>query len=188
MKTQESGFSYVDVMVAITILLVGLMALVSAITGGIAMTSRSHEALTAKQMASSTVESIYAARDLPTDVAPPRVALGWDSIGNVGNAAIPGGIFLSGVQPIYGTPGIDGILGTTDDSRGPDGVAGTADDPVAEPLFQREIRITDIVDPDRPTSPITLRQLDVIIYYTAGSSTRQETFTSYIANYRTRAD
>jgi hypothetical protein len=183
-KKQESGFSYIDVMIAITILLVGVLALVSAITSGIAMTTKSHDALTAKQMASSTVESIYAARDLPSTVAPPRVALGWAAIGNVGNAAIPGAIFLAGRQPIYPSAGNDGIFGTADDLAGPDGVIGTADDGQAIPLLQREIRVTDIIDPDRPNSPITLRQIDVIIYYSVGSLARQETFTSYIANYR----
>ncbi len=187
-KTQESGFSYVDVMIAVTILLVGVMALLSAITSGIAMTTKSHNALTAKQMASSTVESIYAARDLPATVAPPRVALGWESIGNVGNLAIPGGIFLAGRQPIYPSAGNDGIFGSADDPAGPDGLMGTADDGEAISLLQREIRVTDIIDPDRPNAPITLRQIDVIIYYSVGSLARQETFTSYIANYRVRQD
>jgi hypothetical protein len=187
-KAQESGYSFVDVMIAVTILLVGVMALVSAITSGIAMTTKSHDALTAKQMASSTVESIYAARDLPANVAPPRVALGWASIGNAGDPAIPAGIFLAGRRPIYPSAGNDGIFGTADDSAGPDGMSGTADDGVAIPLLEREIRVTDIVDPDRPNSPITLRQLDVIIYYSVGSLARQETFTSYIANYRVQQD
>ncbi len=188
-KHQESGFSYIDVMIAITILLVGVMALVSAMTGAIAMTTKSHDALTAKQMASSTVESIYAARDLPSAVAPPRVALGWASIGNVGNPDIPGGIFLAGKQPIYPTAGNDGIFGTADDVAGPDGQVGTADDGSPIPLLQREIKVTDILDPDRPPpSPITLRQIDVTIYYSVGSLAHQETFTSYIANYRQKQD
>ncbi|MEN3336144.1 MAG: hypothetical protein V7641_5509, partial [Blastocatellia bacterium] len=44
----EAGFSYVDMMVAVTILLVGIMAMLSAITGGIVMTTTSQQHLAAK--------------------------------------------------------------------------------------------------------------------------------------------
>ncbi|HEV8485036.1 MAG TPA: hypothetical protein VGV87_15950 [Blastocatellia bacterium] len=177
-KTQEAGFSYIDVMIAVAILLIGVMALVGAITNGINMTTRSQEALAAKQIASSTVESIFTARDLET--------FKWEAVGNVGNAAVPGAIFVAGKQNIYPTAGKDGIVGTADDGWGADGIAGNSDDGQPAIGMQREIVVTDLVDPDRPTSPITLRQIDVTIYYSVGPIQRQETFTSYIANYRIR--
>jgi hypothetical protein len=179
-KEHEAGFSYLDVMMAITILMVGVMALVSAITGGLTMTTSSQQALTAKQFASSTVEAIYTARDLGP--------LGWNAVGNVGDVNIPGAVFVTDKQNIYPTPGEDGIVGTADDQAGPDGDSGTADDGVAVPGFQRMIQVADIPDPDRPNSPITLRQIDVHIYYYVGSIEHEETFTSFIANYRTTAN
>jgi len=175
---QEAGFSYIDVMIAIAILMVGVMALVGAITNGMNLTTRSALALSAKQVASSTVESIFTARDV--DV------FQWSAIGNVGDAGVPAAIFLAGPQPIYPTFGRDGIVGTVDDGWGPDGISGNTDDTVANPEMQREIRITALIDPDRPTAPISLRQIDVIIYYNLGVSSvrRTEQFTSYIASYR----
>ena len=182
---QEAGFSYIDVMIAITILMIGVMGLVGAITNGINMTTRSATALAAKQISSSSMEAIFTARDL--DIGD---NFGWDKIGNVADAAVPGAIFLAGKQNIYPSAGADGVIGTADDSWGADGVSGTADDAAANtpvPGMQRQIRVTGLVDPDRPTSPITLRQIDVIIYYNVGAAERQETFTSYIANYRDSA-
>jgi hypothetical protein len=163
-------------MIAITILLVGVMALVSAITSGLTMTTTSQQSLTAKQIASSTVEAIFTARDVET--------LGWNSIGNVGDAAIPEAAFVAGKQKISPAPGKDGIVGTADDLNGPDGDAGTEDDSEPVPGFLREITVTDIPDPDRPDSPITLRQIAVTIHYTVGTFAREETFTTYVANYR----
>jgi type II secretory pathway pseudopilin PulG len=176
---QEAGFSYIDVMIAMAILMVGVMALVGAITNGINLTTRSALALSAKQVSSSTVESIFTARDLDTFL--------WPAIGNVGDALVPAGVFLTGKQNIYPTPGKDGIIGTADDSWGADGIQGNADDAAANTPavgILREIIVTGLVDPDRPTSPITLRQIDVNIYYKQGAIERKETFTSYIASYR----
>jgi hypothetical protein len=177
--TKESGFSYVDVMVAITILLVGVLGLVAAITRGIAMTTVSQEMLNAKQLAAATMESIFTARELET------IDLGWNSIGNVGSSSVPGGIFLTGDQPIYPSAGFDRIFGTADDYKGADGVAGNGDDGVATVGYTRNITITDIPDTTRPTAPISLRKIEVTINYWTSGRPRKETFTSFIANYRT---
>lgn len=187
--TNESGFSYVDVMIGVTILLVGVLALVSAITRGIAMTTVSQEMLTAKQIASSTVEAIFTARDVEgfIDESVGNV-LGWEAIGNVGSTSTPNGVFLAGEQPIYPTAGADGIVGTADDAKGPDGVAGNGDDGAPEPGYTRTILITDITDPARPNAPISLRQIDVTINYWVGAKKQVETFTTFIANYRTEEE
>jgi hypothetical protein len=127
------------------------------------------------------MESIFTARDLP------NVNLGWPAIGNVGDAAVPLGVFLAGRQNIYRTPGRDGIIGTADDPWGADGILGNADDAAANtPMvgMQREILVRAVPDPDRPTAPISLRQIDVIITYQTGVIDRQEVFTSFIASYR----
>ena len=74
----EAGFSYIDVMIALVILMVGILALLSGISGSI-LQSRGHEQqLLAKQVATSTMESIMAVKE--TDPA----RLGWDAVGNIG--------------------------------------------------------------------------------------------------------
>ncbi len=175
---KEAGFSYVDVMIAITILLVGVMAMLSAITSGIVMTTTSQQQLAAKQYAQSTIEAIFSARDLD--------ALGFDAIGNVGDTTIPGGVFLTGDLRFYSTAGPDGIIGTADDAAGPDGIVGTSDDSPAVDGFTRQMTITNLPDPDRPAAAISLRQIDVTISYNLGKSKYRETMTSYVANYRTK--
>jgi type II secretory pathway pseudopilin PulG len=177
-RCNEAGFSYVDVMIAVTILLVGIMGMLSAITAGVVMTSTSQQHLAAKQYAQSTIEAIFSARDLDE--------LTFDAIGNVGDTNIPGGVFLSGDQRIYSSPGRDGVVGTADDAAGPDGTSGTADDGVPADGFTRQIEITNVPDPDRPGAAITLRQIKVTISYMIGGGRFRETLTSYAADYRTR--
>jgi hypothetical protein len=173
----EAGFSYVDVMVAVTILLVGIMAMLSAITSGIVMATTSQQALAAKQYAQSTVETIFAARDLDR--------LGFDAIGNVGDASIPGAAFLPGWREFYTTVGTDGVIGTADDSEGPDRTIGTSDDTKPVDGFLRQITITNVPDPNSPGLPVTLRQIDVMISYKIGTAQFQQKMTTYAANYRT---
>lgn len=173
----EAGFSYVDMMVAVTILLVGIMAMLSAITGGIVMTTTSQQHLAAKQYTQSTIEAIFSARDLDE--------LTFEAIGNVGDTTIPGGVFLTGDQPIYSSPGRDGIVGTADDAAGPDGTPGTSDDGVPSDSFTRQIEITSVPDPDRPGAAISLRQIKVTVSYLIGSARLRETMTTFAANYRT---
>lgn len=175
---KEAGFSYVDVMIAVTIILVGVMAMLSAITSGMVMTTTSQQALAAKQYAQSTVEAIFSARDLER--------LGFNAIGNVGDGTIPGAVFLTGDIRFYLSSGPDGIIGTADDAAGADGIVGTSDDSPPVDGFSRQITITNIPDPDRPAAPISLRQIDVTISYKMGNGQFRETMTTYVANYRTR--
>lgn len=176
MKTSnnESGFSYIDVMVGITILLVGVLGLVAAITRGITLTTVSQEMLTAKQLAASTMENVFTARELRLD------GLTWDSIRN---SSSPGGRFLTGPLPIYPTAGSDGIAGTADDPNGPDGIANNADDGTPMAGYTREIIIENVVKEKQD-----LRRIDVTIRYSTNGNQRTETFTSFIANYRTEDD
>lgn len=175
-ERSQAGFSYVDVMIAVTVLMVGVMAMLSAITSGMVMTTTSQQQLDAKQYALSTVEAIFSARDLET--------LGFDAVGNVGDATIPAAVFLGGDRPFYSTAGTDGIVGTADDSAGPDGVVGTSDDTSPVDGFSRQINITNLPDPDRPGAPISLRQIDVTVSFKLGTSQNQAKMTSYVANYR----
>lgn len=177
-RSNQAGFSYLDVLVAVTILLVGVLALVGAMTSAVVMTTDSEQQLVAKQYASSSLEAIFSARDISLP------GFGYDAIGNLGDPGIPGGIFLAGRQQIWPSAGLDGVIGTGDDDDGPDGVAASGDEGASVDGFEREIVIQNIVDPAAPVgAPITLRSITVNIHYSVNGKQRQESFTSAIANY-----
>jgi type II secretory pathway pseudopilin PulG len=171
-KNQE-GFSYIDVLIAITILMIGLLALVAAVTASVVQTRAGEQNLLAKQYAASTLEAIFSSRDIGD--------LGWDSVGNVGTNpvnGVPQGKFVVGRQSIYPDDGPDNIAGTADDTGTP--VKG----------FDRQIVITDICDPDRPSancSPsgsygVMIRKVEVTIYYQVTGGWRSEKTTTIISN------
>lgn len=173
----ESGFSYIDVMIALVILMVGILALLSGISGSIIQARGQEQQLLAKQVATSTMESIMSVKE--TDPA----RLGWPAVGNVGSnpnsSGTPQGIFVTGFQPVYDTAGPDEVLGTADDT-------GT----VVQGL-QRQIVITDLCDPDRPSSIcspagtflIKFRSVTVTVKYTAGALQRQEVVSTVLTDY-----
>lgn len=176
-ESSEAGFLYMDVMIAVTILLVGVIAMLTAITSGIVMTTTSQQQLAAKQYVQSTIEAIFSARDLDE--------VGFDAIGNVGDATIPAGAFLTGQRSFYTTAGPDGVVGTADDAAGPDGAVGTSDDSPPVDGFLREIRISNVPDANNPGGTITLRQIDVTVSYRLGNGQFSESMTTFAANYRT---
>lgn len=173
---QEAGFSYIDVMIAVVILLVGILALVSAITGAIFQTKGQEQQLAAKQIATSTMESIMSVKE--TDAA----RLGWNKVGNIcvtAPCAVPQGIFQNGAQPVKMEPGPDEVLGTADDT----GTVMTG--------FTREIIIRDECDPDRPSyncnpvgaMPVRIRSVEINVRYFVGAIQRTERLTTVLTNY-----
>jgi Tfp pilus assembly protein PilV len=187
----EAGFTYIDVMIAVTILLVGVLALAAAVTAAVVRSREAEQRLIAKQLGDSALESIFSARDIDD--------LGWDAIGNVGSNPVNGvnkGVFLAGEQQIYSSNGADGIIGTADDA--------TAQGATAMSGFTRTITITDLCDPERPsancvkcpavnkpadcadpgTYPVMMRQIDITITYKITNLTRTEAVSTVITNYQ----
>ena len=89
------------------------------------------------------------------------------------------GVFVTGNQVVW-------------DEAGPDEVIGTADDNgTTVPGLQRQIVITDICDPDRPSSVCTppgtlatrMRRVAVIITYNVGRVQRTERIDTILTNY-----
>jgi prepilin-type N-terminal cleavage/methylation domain-containing protein len=135
--TKQSGFTLVEVMIAIAVMSVGLLSVVASIATAMQATQSAQEDLIARQKAMEALESIYTARN--------SQQVGFSAINNT--TASPPGIFLSGAQPLL-CAGPDGLVGTSDDVScktsggvacpnggvecwvlpGPDGVLGTADD------------------------------------------------------------
>ena len=178
MKSSSSaGFSYVDVMIAMVIMMVGILALLSAITGAVVQSRAQEAQLTAKQVAASTMESIMSLKE--TD--PNR--LGWITIGNVGTNPddnnIPRGLFVNGEQIVRSDAGPDEVLGSADDTG-----------PVI-PNITREILIRDECDPDRPsyncptpgTNGVRIRSVRVTVNYLIGQTRRREVLTTVLSDY-----
>lgn len=177
-NNSESGFSYIDVMIALVILTVGVLALLAAISGSILMARGQDQQLRARQILGSTMESIMSVKE--TD----EQWLGWISVGNIGtNPDTNGnfhGVFLNGPHEVHENAGFDQVIGTPDD-----------DGPVV-PGFEREITITDLCDPDRPSMncvppsnqyAVRMRQVDVVVRYWAGTVQRVERVRTVLTDY-----
>lgn len=167
--SSQAGFSYLDVMIAMTILLVGILALGAALTYAVVRSSASENMLRAKAIASTALENVMAARNV-------KIGSNSYSFDAMQNASTPPGVFVVGRHDVFETPGADGLFGTADDG------AGGA---VLIPGFQREIVIIDVDDPRRPSppNPITERRITVTVYYTEKGFERQESLSTNVANY-----
>lgn len=145
--SRDAGFSLLELVVAATILTVGLLAVASAI--GYAMIAGNHgRAITnTKLLVVSILEQMETLRNTGN--------LTFGQIANVGQvdntgAARTFGGFPAGFQQISTNPGPDGIFGTADDlvDAGTDGIFGTADDFVNPNFavigYTREIQITSL--------------------------------------------
>jgi type II secretory pathway pseudopilin PulG len=187
-RRSDGGFSLIEVIISICILMIALLALVGTFGMAVAATGSSQEDLIAKQKAMEAIESIYTARNTQQ--------LGFAAIANT-NAA--GGIFQQGFQQMYAA-GPDGLVGTADDSTypgcpggiecinlpGPDGVLGTSDDQqMSLANFQRQIKITNILLPDGTPNP-NLKQVQVDVQYTKPGASKPRTYTTIalISSYR----
>jgi prepilin-type N-terminal cleavage/methylation domain-containing protein len=134
LRTQR-GFTLVEVMIAIVIMTIGMLAVMASFATAITATASAQEDLIARHKALDAMESIYTARN--------SQQLPFTSLQNIA----AGGIFEPGALPLK-CAGPDGIVGTADDVActapdtgaacpggveclvlpGPDGILGTADD------------------------------------------------------------
>lgn len=164
-RRAERGFSYLDVLIAVTIIMVGVLTFAGVLTLSLARTTSGEGYLRAKALASTTLESVMGARYVKIGGNP----YSFDSLRNVGN----GGVFVDGRQPVHELPGPDGLFGTADDS----GVLLTG--------FERQIDIVDVNNPNRPTppNPITERRITITIYYKDRGFDATEVIKTGVTNY-----
>lgn len=162
MKHSEKGFSFVDVIIAVTIVLVGVLALSGAMSVALLRTQDTEEQLRAQQVVTSTLESIFSVRDLKT--------LTWEKIAYTTDPTP--GVFVAGVQPVYDGPGPDGIVGTADDATGTTVV----------PTYTREIVITPVLDPDLLI--YNAKRVLVRVNYKVGGGNRSEEIETWLTNYK----
>lgn len=171
----DGGFSLLEMVVAATLLTIGLMAVASAL--GYAMIAGNHgRAITnTKLLAVSMLEQMETLRN--------SGQLTFGQIANVGqvdNTQAPRifGGFPPGPQQVSTEPGPDGIFGTADDliDAGNDNQFGTADD-FTNPAFAvvsvtRQIQITSL--------SATLKRVQVTINYPASNQMRQLVAVCYL--------
>ena len=173
----EKGFSYIEVIISIIIMTIGILACLSAISFAMFREQQAENRNTARQITSSAIESIFAARDLRNNNALNT----WASINNT-TASFPG-IFQSGWTPIREDAGSDGIHGTADDAcqTGVNCPSGGSTNTSAEVQgFQRRIVITDIAEPGIAT--IRKRKLQISVRYNAGQIVQTETVSTIISD------
>jgi hypothetical protein len=191
-KSNEKGFSYIDVMIAVVIMMVGVLAMVGALTANLMRSYEGERRIVAKQLALSTLESIISAKEIMR----PGIIDGWPSIRNVSASPTPGaidGIFLNGWCPVRDEMGYDGVAGTIDDAcSGTGSCVVSGRPPNTSPLisgYDRQIVITDIADPERPApNGISRRRIDVSVRFFVNRSARVETASTIVTNYYTEPE
>jgi len=184
----QKGFSYIEVMISLVIMLVGILGLTSALAANLMRSYDAEKRFVAKQYALSTIESMISARDVQRDDA----VSGWETIGNVGTnqvGGVPRGIFLPNFCPIREDLGWDGVAGTVDDACAGGGACVVLGRPsntsAVVPGYERQIVITDVPDPEKPfpAHPIARRRIDVTIRYNVNQLTRDEVTSTIVAMY-----
>ncbi len=111
---REQGFSLIEVVIAMLVIAVGMLALSAALVIGVTLPGRARQQEIAKHMASAIMESIIAAKESPRP--------GFTSFASIDYA--PAGRFVAGVAPML-EAGPDGVYGTCDDGQPSPGTVGT---------------------------------------------------------------
>jgi Tfp pilus assembly protein PilV len=186
-RTGEQGFSYVDVIIAIMICSIGILAMTAALTSNLIRAYGMTTQIAAKQVATSTLESVFSAREVQKPDSVGGFLEGWDSVGNVGTNpvdSVPQGVFLTGWNPVREKNGSDGVAGTIDDAcaaANTDCPGQTTPNPIVKGL-ERRIVITDEADPTFTT--IRKRKVAITVRYRISNFLREETITSLITDYQ----
>jgi prepilin-type N-terminal cleavage/methylation domain-containing protein len=188
---RQRGFSLLEVMIAIVVMTVGLLAVIATFATAIAATQSAEEDLIARQKALEAMESIYTARN--------SQQIPFASINNIAS----GGIFKSRAQPLL-CGGADGLVGTADDVPctttagaacpnggvecmvlpGPDGVLGTADDQIMSlAYFTRTIAINQVLLPSGAVNSNMMAITITVNYTKPGMPSRTYTANGLISSY-----
>jgi prepilin-type N-terminal cleavage/methylation domain-containing protein len=176
------GFSLIEVMIAIVILLVGLLGLLALFGTALSATAHAQEDLVAKQKARELLEAVYSARD--------DAGMAWAQIQNDN---VAGGAFKTDWQPLLRvTPNTNQILGSSlpngpGEGPTPDYVLAldsSGNLTVQVPLsnYQRRIDITPVAYADGSPNP-NLRYISVTVRV-LGPINRDYTVAGYISSYR----
>lgn len=180
-EKKNKGFSLIEVLIAMVILLVGILATLSALSFGILSMESSEKRSISKEAARSTMETVFSMRDLLAfDAQVGGTTYNWDAI-QIKNGN-NGGIFLDGWRPIRESPGADGIFGTDDDSCAAGASCGSGanvNNSAVTPGYERKIEISDITE----NGVVRKRIMTVRIKYFVGQLLTEEVESTILANY-----
>ena len=190
-RGRQRGFSLVEVMIAIVVMTIGLLAVVASIATALSSTQSAQEDLIARQKAREALESIYTARN--------SQQIPFASINNTSS----GGIFWTGARPLL-CAGPDGLVGTTDDVActttagapcpnsgvecmvlpGPDGILGTPDDlTMSLSNFSRTITLGQVLLPDGSVNQALIAVTVSVSYTKDGLPPRTYTVNGLISQF-----
>jgi prepilin-type N-terminal cleavage/methylation domain-containing protein len=190
-RKRESGFTLLEVMIAILIMTIGLLAVIASFATAIAATASGQEDLVARHKALDALESIYTARN--------SQQVPFAQINNVAS----GGIFLGGAQQLK-CAGPDGLVGTADDVActapdtgaacpngveclvlpGPDGILGTVDDVTYRLTnFSRTITFGNVLLPSGQVNSNLIAVTIAVTYQKPGWPARTYTVNALISSY-----
>jgi prepilin-type N-terminal cleavage/methylation domain-containing protein len=154
-RRAESGFSLLEMVIAMFILTVGLLAVASAIGYAMMASNRGRGITNSKMLIVSALEQMETLRNT-----------GQLNFQEISNTQVTGSTFRgfpNDFRNVSTVPGPDGVFGTADDlstAPGADGYYGTTDDTVnlnlARPSVKRQILITEI-NPMLKKIQVTLR-------------------------------
>jgi prepilin-type N-terminal cleavage/methylation domain-containing protein len=173
---KQRGFTLIEVMIAMAVLVFGVLSLVSVFTQGLRASYQTQIQYIAQQKAQEAMESIFTARDTRLVTS-----------AQINNVSI-GGIFKDNAQPLY-APGPDGLFGTADDDSsnpdciiiapGKDNIFGTADDVSINlnPWMTRTIVIAPVANTPN------LKSITVTINWNFEGQTSQYQLVSFISNF-----
>jgi Tfp pilus assembly protein PilV len=178
---KTAGFSLVEVTIALVVLLIGILATLSALSFGIVSLQDSEKRSLSKEIARSTMETVFSMRDLLAfDPQTGGSTYNWDAIQI--KSGSNQGIFLDGWKPIRESPGADGIFGTADDAcdvGSPCIVGATTNNSAVMTGYERKIEITDITE----NGVVRKRVMTVRVRYFVGQMLREEAESTILANY-----
>jgi type IV pilus modification protein PilV len=190
-QSADSGFSLLEVLIAIVVMTIGMLALMASFATAISATASAQEDLIARHKALDVMESIYTARN--------SQQLPFASINNVAS----GGIFLGGARQLT-CAGPDGLVGTADDVPctapdtgaacpggieclvlpGPDGILGTADD-ITQSLsnFTRTITFNPVLLPTGVVNTNLIAVTVTVSYTKPGFPARTYSVNGLVSSY-----
>jgi prepilin-type N-terminal cleavage/methylation domain-containing protein len=173
LRRSQSGFSLLEMLVALVIITNGLVGVAAAISDALMASNRGRGTTNAKMLVVSILEQMETMRDT-----------GQLHFNEISNSQVVGSTFTgfpATFQPVSTIPGPDGVFGTADDliDAGPDGVYGTPDDfsnPArARPGVTRQILISTLPDNDY------LKKIQVTLRYSPnGGETRDLVCSGYL--------
>ena len=166
-RTSDSGFSLLEAVIALLLLMVGLMAMAQVLYAGLSIASTSTPNLVAREKAREAIESVHTARDTHTVLWAQIRNVGPPAVCPVGTTGVGGGEFENGDLDML-APGPDGLVNTADDdgresTPGPDNLLGTSDDVPLEG-YSRQVDICDVDGNEN------LRQITVTISFQASNA------------------